>query len=93
MYVDDEGEEHPHLSQSLLYQLSNTATVVKSIVECKCFQLDTAIVYTSPWNGSSLVVWVRLRQIGLNGTPKKTSLLSRDTMRQPSWRWSSGHLS
>ena len=48
MYVDDEGEEHPHLSQSLLYQLSNTATVVESIVECKCFQLETAIVYTFP---------------------------------------------
>ena len=37
VYVDDDGEEHPHLSQSLLYQLSNTATVVESLVECKCF--------------------------------------------------------
>ena len=34
---EDEGEAHPHLSQPLLFQLSNTATVVESTVECKCF--------------------------------------------------------
>ena len=36
---DEEGEAHPHLSQPLLYQLSNTATV-----ECQCFQLETVFV-------------------------------------------------
>ena len=39
MYVDDDEG---------LYQLSNTATVVESIVECKCFQLETAIVLHLP---------------------------------------------
>ena len=32
---EDEGEAHPRVPQSLLHQLSNTATVVESIVECK----------------------------------------------------------
>ena len=45
---EDEGEAHPHVSQPLLYQLSNTATVVESTVECKCFQLETAIVFHFP---------------------------------------------
>ena len=45
---EDEGEAHPHLSQPLLYQLSNTATVVESTSECKCFQLETAIVFHFP---------------------------------------------
>ena len=43
--VDDED---PHLSQPLLYQLSNTATVVESTVECKCVQLEIAIVFHFP---------------------------------------------
>ena len=41
---EDEGEAHPHVSPPLLYQLSNTATVV----ECKCFQPETAIVFHFP---------------------------------------------
>ena len=57
---EDEGEALPHLPQPLLHQLSNTATVVESTVECKCFQLETSIVFfTFPWNGSSLVERVR----------------------------------
>ena len=45
---EDEGEAHPHESQPLLYQLSNTATVVESTVECKCFQIETALVFHFP---------------------------------------------
>ena len=45
---EDEGEAHLHVSQPLLYQLSNTATVVESTVECKCFELETAIVFHFP---------------------------------------------
>ena len=45
---EDVGEAHPRVSQSQLHQLSNTAIVVESIVECKCFQIETSIVYHFP---------------------------------------------
>ena len=40
-------KHNQHVSQPLLYQLSNTSTLVKSTVECKC-QLGTAIVFHFP---------------------------------------------
>ena len=46
MFGDDEDDAHPHLSQPLLYQLSNTATVVESTFECKCFQLEMERFFT-----------------------------------------------
>ena len=66
---DDEGEENPHLPQPLLHQLSTTLMQVHfSDQNRKCFHF--------PWNDSSLVVRGRRRELGLNGTPRKNSLLS-----------------
>ena len=79
---EDEGEAHPHLSQPLL---------LNQLLSASVFSSKPQLFFAFLWNGSSLVLRVRRRQLGQSGTPRKTSSLSWGTMRQPSWRWSSGH--
>ena len=98
MFGDDEDETHPHLSQRSARasgrrracDMDGNSTSVFSAVPPSVSQLKPSIFCIS--NGSSLVVRVHRRQLGLNGTTrKKTSLLSCGTTRQPSSRWSGGH--
>ena len=62
---------------------------VLSLESCYCHQVflsSNPQFLPFPWNGSSVVVRVHRRQLGLNGTTR-----SCGTMRQLSWRWSGGH--
>ena len=101
----EDDEAHTHTCHSKARVRANgderatwmETTSVFSALPPSVSQLKPSIFLHFPWNGSSLVVRVHRRQLGLNGTTrKKTSLLSCGTTRsdhshsarevRPCWR-------